>query len=251
MANYLEELLFIYPRRYRRYRLWLGRVTAAQILFFELFRHRRKTNVVVGGQPMVVRSCSTDIQVAADVFARGAFADLELGTPKVIIDAGANMGASALYFATRYPEATVYAIEPEPGNFELLRENCRDRKNVVPVQAALSAADGPITLRGSVGQDYAFSTARGTGEFAVEVEGVSMQSLLMRFGIRQVDLLKLDIEGAERDIMESAHPWIGSVRAICAELHDGARPDASRCFFTATADWPVFRKMGEKYYVGK
>ena len=251
MANYLEELLFVYPRRYRRYHAWLGGAAATRLIFFELFRLRRKINVVVAGQPLVVRSCATDLQVAADVFARGAFADLELDAPKVIVDGGANIGASSLYFGARYPEATVYAIEPEPENFELLCENCRSRKNVIPIKAALAGSDGPVTLRGNAGHDYGFSTTRGTGDFAVEVEGICLQSLFVKFGIEHVDLLKSDVEGAERDIMENAEPWLGKVRAICAELHDGARPDASRCFFTATADWPVFRKMGEKYFLGK
>ena len=59
MANYLEELLFVYPRRYRRYHAWLGGAAATRLIFFELFRLRRKINVVVAGQPLVVRSCAS------------------------------------------------------------------------------------------------------------------------------------------------------------------------------------------------
>src|SRR5579883_1485462 len=44
--------------------------------------------------------------------------------PRVIVDAGANIGAASLYFATRFPEATILALEPEQSNFQLLRKNC-------------------------------------------------------------------------------------------------------------------------------
>jgi len=59
------------------------------------------------------------------------------GTPKLIIDAGANIGISALYFAQRFPDAKIYAIEPEEGNFELLKKNCNGRPNIILKKAAL------------------------------------------------------------------------------------------------------------------
>src|SRR5688572_29263736 len=58
-------------------------------------------------------------------------------TPRFIIDAGANIGLSALFFAREYPEATIVPVEVDGGNFDLLQHNTRSYSSIKPVKAGL------------------------------------------------------------------------------------------------------------------
>ncbi len=66
--------------------------------------------------------------------------------PKVIVDAGANIGLASIYFANKYPDAKIIAIEPEQSNFKLLEMNVSPYPNVIPVQAALWNKNEDINL---------------------------------------------------------------------------------------------------------
>jgi len=65
-------------------------------------------------------------------------------------------------------------------------------------------------------------------------------------GIESIDLLKMDIEGGEKDVLENSQEWIGSVSAMTIELHDGISMGCSRAFYLATKDFKVFETHGEK-----
>ena len=101
-------------------------------------------------------------------------------TPRVIIDAGANIGVASIYFANRYPEAKIFAIEPEPANYALLVKNTHLYPSIVPVHAALWNHDGEISVSlptpsaGTV-DNWAFFTHEGEG---IRVRALRMESLL-------------------------------------------------------------------------
>ncbi|GAB4165204.1 MAG: hypothetical protein Fur0032_01800 [Terrimicrobiaceae bacterium] len=249
MTNPLEEILFIQPRRFRRYRSWVGAGIAAKILWHEFLRKRTEMDVILGGQPVRVRTGTTDLEVAAHSFLRREFDQLPLSDPRTIVDAGANIGASSMALARRFPDARVLAIEPDPANFSLLVHNCRPFPSITPIQAALCATDGEVTLFGESGREWGFTITQERGDIKVTVPGLSFETLLREHHIDRVDFLKLDIEGAERDVMAHSAGWIDKVGAISAELHDGAAPGASRAFYLATARWTVLKKFGEKIFV--
>src|SRR5690606_16005456 len=68
------------------------------------------------------------------------------GHTPLIIDAGANIGASTLYFANEFPAARVIGIEPEPGNFKLAGENCGGTANIEMLQAGLAGSPGKAAI---------------------------------------------------------------------------------------------------------
>lgn len=80
---------------------------------------------------------------------------------------------------------------------------------------------------------------------------VSLPDLLTRYGIDRIDLLKIDIEGAEREIFSDSAPWIARVGAIATELHDHLTPGATRAFEAATADFQVRGRRGENHFVAR
>jgi hypothetical protein len=69
------------------------------------------------------------------------------------------------------------------------------------------------------------------------------------YDLEKIDLLKVDVEGSEREIFANAEPWIESVGAICMELHDRFKAGCSRSFFKAVDDFPIELRRGEDVLV--
>ena len=141
-------------------------------------------------------------------------------SPKTIVDAGAHIGMASILFALKYPAARIVAIEPEPSNFAALVRNTAHYKTITPIQAALWREDGAVTLGAS--------KAHPKGAFQIvengrqRVRAMTMDAVMRETGIQSIDLLKVDIEGAEIEVFESC-PWISNVAVIAIELHDRVR----------------------------
>jgi len=178
--------------------------------------------------PVHIRLGTTDVPTYAAVLLRGEYAfDLPF-SPKTIVDAGANTGMASIYFTHRYPEAKVIAIEAEASNFAVLVRNVQPYPTIIPVHAALWNRDGEISVSepdpatGASGK-AGFVTHEGKG---VKVRAITMRTLMKEAGMRSVDLLKVDIEGAEKEVFESCD-WMGDIHSLMIELHDRYRPGCS------------------------
>jgi hypothetical protein len=91
--------------------------------------------------PVVVRSGTADLSTFEHIFIWEAY-DLEYPTNvRNVVDAGANTGLAAAYFANRFPDATIISLEPESANFSLLERNTAAYRNVIPLHAALWRED--------------------------------------------------------------------------------------------------------------
>lgn len=145
--------------------------------------------------------------------------------PRVILDLGSHMGASVLFWRERFPDAEIVAVEPDPTTFERLRRNTAALPNVRLVNAAVASEAGPLPFYPA--QQGWVSSTRGEGNAAVTVAGVTLEQLISEAG--DVDLLKIDIEGAERDIVDS--PALEKVRAVVGEYHDTGDPLERQRFF--------------------
>jgi FkbM family methyltransferase len=143
--------------------------------------------------------------------------------PHVIIDAGANIGMSAIFYARRFPQARIIAIEAEQSNYALMCSNIRRYANILPVHGALWGADGSI----SIGTDM-LPGASGHWGYTVSPEAgpiraYTIPSLMRTFQLDHIDLLKIDIEGAEQEVFETCD-WQDHVDSFIIELHDRFRP---------------------------
>jgi FkbM family methyltransferase len=180
--------------------------------------------------PVSVRCGTADASTFEKIF---VWNDYDLDYPagvKRVIDAGANIGLSAVYFATRFPDAKVVAIEPQSENFALLQHNTKHYPQVIPLHAALWSDD---TTLGLSNPDDRVDSYQYSRDAAVEtVPAFNMPSVLSRFDMPRVDLLKIDIEGAEREVFARKPEWVRRVGMFIIELH-GA--EAREAFTAATA----------------
>lgn len=148
--------------------------------------------------------------------------------PQVIFDAGSNSGFSALYFRIVYPEARIVALEPDPVAFRRLELNTRRWPGIVLRNVALAATEGSRVFYRSaetwtsslLPSESWTSTDDVTpvDQLSIEVEALTLESLMAEQEVGRVDLLKLDVEGAEWEILPSLR-GAGRVGAIVGELH--------------------------------
>ena len=141
-----------------------------------------------------------------------------------VLDAGANIGCSALYFAWHFPRAEILCVEPDPDNYNQLRKNIavNDLSRATPLQAAV------WNERGSLDIDPRFRDGREWSRAVCAapdgaIPGFPLREMMALRGWSTIDLLKIDIEGAERVIFSDRNAMLGllqSVRFLGIEIHD-------------------------------
>ena len=181
--------------------------------------------------PLFVRRTRTDRHVFQQVFDRRDYdipALRELN-PSVIVDAGAHAGFTSVFFANMFPDALIHSIEPHPGNFELLSRNAKPYGNIKPLNAALWFEQGSVSLANPNADSSAFQFEAGSSVAAVTVDEVVPDG--------SIDILKIDVEGAERAIFERRPAWLSRVRALLIETHDQFLSGCSQAVFDAMSSY--------------
>jgi FkbM family methyltransferase len=148
-----------------------------------------------------------------------------LSSPQWIVDAGANLGLATLYFSSLYPSAQFICYEPSSDTFRYLLKNLE--ANAIPhkaFQKAVADYEGFssfLTSRSSMERqlDSAFSAETAEADESEMVEVVTLHSELNKLGIRRVDLVKFDVEGAETALLRGLGDALARVRAFAGEVH--------------------------------
>ena len=204
-------------------------------LFLELISARRATNLparvdlkvrCLRNNAITVRTSSTDARVVfASFFHKFHLPpDGVLTNPTpLIFDLGANIGCTMAHFACLYPGATVVGVELDKGNADLCKANVATwGDQCLVVEGAVWYEDGEVKYepREGIEDGYAVAEASSVPERTVAAPAFSLNSLVDRFARgRQIDFMKMDIEGAENLVLSHNTEWAASVNAIKVELH--------------------------------
>jgi len=146
------------------------------------------------------------------------------GRRPLIVDAGANIGASAVFFAMTYPTAKIVAIEPEAKNFALLRQNTKGL-DIECLNAGLSSSQGRLKVTDPGEEEWGFRTEAthdDSGIPSVTIGDIYRQQC--RSGPAFPFIVKIDIEGAEADVFARDTDWVNSTPMVIIELHDSLMP---------------------------
>ena len=109
-------------------------------------------------------------------------------------------------------------------NFRLLKHNTSQYDNIEPVYAALWSSDGVINLMDpSMGHACYQVSDKPLDNILHTVKSVTIENLLHQFELEKIDILKVDIEGAEKEIFDHSKNWIEKVDSIIIELHDSLK----------------------------
>ncbi len=181
---------------------------------------------------VAIRTFGSDADTMREICLLGVYDQICSRVPsaKSIVDLGANIGLATRLFAARYPAASIVAVEPDPQNFAMLNRNTHrqiEQGRCRLIHAAIWDKDGDVSLQPSEGEGQ-FDSVRTTEaqESGSRVRAITMETLLNETGLEQIDILKIDIEGAEVELLRSAPKWLNRVQSIAAEFHGASRRES-------------------------
>lgn len=146
---------------------------------------------------------------------------------QVVVDVGGHIGAFALYAARKVgAKGRVVVFEPSPDNLELLSwnldENALPQIELFPVALADTAGEAELFLAEPGRDNPATNTLfRTEGRRAAKVALARLDDLAPKIGLNAIDLLKIDVEGAELRVLQGAAETLGKTRRVVLELHPG------------------------------
>lgn len=214
------------------------------VLYFKIYILKQQYQIHTGflKHPINLRKGTTDHLTFNQIFISRIY-NLPLKfEPKYIIDCGANVGMASIYFASKYPQATIIAIEPEISNFRVLTENCKNYKNIYLLQKAVWHTSMNMEVVDTGSGNYGFAM-KELSEVKVDsikdvVTSITLGEVMKLYSIDRIDLLKIDIEGAEKEIFSVNYDdWLSKTKTLTVETHDRFNPGASRAIVKAIAKY--------------
>ena len=167
--------------------------------------------------PIFLRPSTSDALVAFGTLGRRYhLPPVALREDATIIDLGANVGLTTADYASRYPKATIIAVEMDDENAAMaVRNTATYRDRVTVIQAAAWWEETRLSYTREAGDEWGFAIGeRGDHEVAT----VTLVDLIEKYG--PVDFIKMDIEGAEREVLSKNTAWASAVRSIQVEIHE-------------------------------
>jgi FkbM family methyltransferase len=170
-----------------------------------------------------VRPGTCDVILYYDIIINNHYGNSSVQNPKTIIDCGANIGISCAYFLCRYPNSRLIAIEPDPVNYGILIKNLApfcDRSTIL--RAALWGKNMPMSVEvGNIGTWASTVSVFPMDDSSETIEGLDFPTLLNRYDCKSVDILKIDIEGAEYEVFSAENlDWINQIKCFQIEIEN-------------------------------
>jgi FkbM family methyltransferase len=188
------------------------------------------------GRQLHLRKGTTDFKVFRSIMVFGQYNINRITSKQVetIVDLGSNIGFSVLHFKSKYPNARIIAVEPEKKNFELLKKNVEPFGDVHCLNYAVWHTNKNLGIYDSGLGEYGYRVVEGNDKQVGSTATITMNEIIEQFNVQTIDILKIDIEGAEKELFSyNFESWLPKVRCIVIELHDLYRPGCATAFFKA------------------
>lgn len=220
-------------------------------LFFLFYKWRKyklfKLRLPKVKHPIFLRNNSSDVDTFYQIFYYKGYETEFNIDPKVIVDCGANIGLATVWFKNKYPNAKIVSVEPASSNYEMLVKNTEAYDNVSCLKAGIWNKNAILKVVDNGYGEWGFMTEEVETEGPDTINSVSIDGLMEKFGLDHIDLLKIDIEGSEKELFEKNYEkWMPKVKVILIELHDSMKEDCIRTFFKAMVNYKfTMRCKGE------
>jgi FkbM family methyltransferase len=169
--------------------------------------------------PILARLNNSDLPVLYQVFGERE-CEVDVNDPALIIDGGANVGYSTLFFSLRYPNAKIVAVEPSSENCVVFRQNCGGLPNVTLVQSAIWDKRTLLEICDPDERGWMIQVRETTAETPDSLPAVTMADVIGMGGGTSAVIVKLDIEGTESKVFSSKDlGWLDSVQCLIIETH--------------------------------
>jgi FkbM family methyltransferase len=181
--------------------------------------------------PFSLRNGTSDIPTFYQVFLHKEY-DIHFENPRFIIDGGANIGLFAILMKNRYPDTKIICLEPDPENFDMLKKNVSVYDGIYCEHCGVWNKDTKLIAY----DKYNYGKWGIVVEENVDgkISAVSIDTLLGKYTMQHIDVLKLDIETSEKRLFsENFLTWLPKVKTLIIELHDWVEEGCSKPFFEA------------------
>ena len=199
--------------------------------------------------PLGIRNNPYDFATFEEVVLKQEY-DLDLSfEPTTIIDGGANIGLTSVFFANKYPDAQIVSIEPEAGNFEMLKKNTQAYPNITLLNTGVWDHKANLAIVDSGKGNNSFTVEEVSYPTKDSIRALSIADIIEERKWKSIDILKLDIEGSEKNVFEKNYErWLPLVKVLIVELHDRMVPGCSETVFKALAHYNFSKEIkGENH----
>lgn len=224
--------------RFKRLKYYLGFTEAVKIYLHLKLGSLKSLRLKGLKYPFVIRDNPSDYATFTEVLVKKDYRLPFAFEPKTIIDAGGNIGLTALFFANQFPDAGIVTIEPDKNNFDILKKNVSFYKNIIPLNKGIwtNASFVNVVDPGMGENSFTVEETASPGEQSIEAIGI--YEIMQQQGWQGIDLLKIDIEGTEKKIFETNYEsWLPYTKVFFVETHDRFRKGCSAAVFNAVCKY--------------
>ena len=211
---------------------------ALKIYFRLKIKNRKNIRISKLKYPFTIRNNPFDYGSFEEVVVKEAYNIPIDFAPRYIIDGGGNIGLTAAFFATKYPDAVIVSVEPDEGNFDLLQKNVAPYKNIKPMKGGIWYRSAFLLVKDLGWGNNGFmveETAENTQE---AIEAYSITEIMQKMNWTQCDIVKLDVEGSEKEIFSADYEsWLPKTKVLIVELHDRMKKGCSKAVFSAISKY--------------
>lgn len=195
-----------------------------------------------------LRPFTSDVTTFKHIFVYGDYDFNAVPEPKVIIDAGANVGLASVYFANKYPMAKIIAIELAPSNYQLLTKNVCRYPQIKTHNAGIWHKKEILKFKEEGISPWGYKVENQIQRDGISVLSITLNEIIDTYEIQIIDILKIDIEGAEVELFsENYEHWLPKVRYLVIETHDRWRAGSTDVVRAALSkfDFTDLGRVGE------
>lgn len=180
------------------------------------------------GRTIYFRKKTKDKETFKEIFNKNIY-NIKLPIiPNLIIDAGSNTGFTSLFFKLKYPEVKIVALEIETENVKMIRKNLKKFKDIDIIQKGLFNKKAFFKIEDPYKATNSFVIKEVNPNENYDIESITIDEILTSKKIETIDILKIDIEGAEKDLFEKNYEnWLPKIKIIMVETHDRMIPKCS------------------------
>lgn len=197
--------------------------------------------------PFKLRGGSSDINAFRQVFVYKEYNFQIPFEPQFIIDGGSNVGLASIHFTNQFPSAQIVSIEPELENFDLLKFNTKRYTKISPIKSGIWGKSTFLKIRDLGLGNWGYIVEEVDREDNNTFKAISIGDIVKQFNKIEIDILKLDVEGAEKEIFsDNYQEWLPKTKILIIELHDRMKKGCSKALFNALLEYDfMVEQLGE------
>lgn len=204
--------------------------------------------------PIYLRKVSSDFPTFFEVIVQRDYNIPISFQPKVIVDCGANIGLTSIFFKNKFPDATVIAVEAEKENCDLVRKNLERYSNTKIIHKGIWNKTAFLKVNNIGLGNWGFTVTETNNAADADIEAISIKDLMIENKLEQIDILKIDIEGSEKELFENDYDyWLSKTKILIIELHDRLKPETSATVFKALLNYKfsvILKGQNLVFYLG-